>query len=56
MQNDKDKPLNSGLCYNNQVVVNNSYLSAFLYFTGLGMILLAGYFYQKALLYLRNRK
>lgn len=40
--------------YNN-VIVSNSYLSALLYFTGLIVVLISGYFYQKLILSLKRK-
>lgn len=40
--------LNGNHTIYNMVIVSNSYLSAFLYFCGLCVVLLAGYFYQKS--------
>lgn len=38
----------------NIVLVKNSFLSAFLYFTGLGIVLLIGYYFQKLLTFIKR--
>ena len=40
----------------NVVLVSNSYLSALIYFTGLGLVLIAGYFFQLWLYFLMKGK
>lgn len=40
----------------NMVLVENSYLSALIYFTGLGAVLVASYFLQKLLIFLLKRE
>lgn len=39
----------------NIVLVKNSFLSAFLYFTGLGVVLVLGYFFEKLLLFINKK-
>ena len=40
----------------NQVLVDNSYLSALIYFTALALLLVCGYLFQKLLMFLINKR